>query len=109
MKEQLRNTLMERKREAKKAFDVAGALSRDAALRPAGARAGKKNDDSTLKVTPLLHTLSIIARRYLKVEIKQRKIVKKENYVTQVKTRQSMWWPFMCTRATRRACAHSML
>lgn len=43
---------MERKREAKKAFDMAGAFSKDAAARPSGARLGKKSDDSTLKVTP---------------------------------------------------------
>ena len=52
LKEQLRNTLMERKREAKKAFDMAGAFSKDAAARPSGARSGKKSDDSTVKVTP---------------------------------------------------------
>ena len=52
VKEQRRNTLMERKREAKKAFDMAGAFSKDAAARPSGARSGKKSDDSTLKVTP---------------------------------------------------------
>ncbi|KAA6421731.1 MAG: hypothetical protein FRX49_08342 [Trebouxia sp. A1-2] len=50
LKEQLRNTLMERKREAKKAFDMAGAFSKDAAARPSGARLGKKSDDSTLKL-----------------------------------------------------------
>ena len=51
LKEQLRNTLMERKREAKKAFDMAGAWSKGAASRPAG-RLAKKGDDSTLKVAP---------------------------------------------------------
>ncbi len=51
LKEQLRNTLMERKREAKKAFDMAGAFSKDAASRPAGGgRVGRKGDDSTIKV-----------------------------------------------------------
>ena len=50
LKEQLRNMLMERKREAKKAFDMAGAWSKGAAARPAG-RLAKKGDDSTLKVT----------------------------------------------------------
>lgn len=49
LKEQLRNTLMERKREAKKAFDMAGAWSRGEASRPAG-RLSKKGNDSTIKV-----------------------------------------------------------
>ncbi len=60
LKEQLRNTLMERKREAKKAFDMAGAFSKDAAARPSGARSGKKSDDSTLKVTPNCVQLSAL-------------------------------------------------
>ena len=50
LKEQLRNMLMERKREAKKAFDVAGAWSKDAASCPSG-RLAKKGNDSALKVT----------------------------------------------------------
>ena len=49
LQEQLRNMLMERKREAKKAFDMAGAWSKDAASRPAG-RLAKKGDDATIKV-----------------------------------------------------------
>ena len=49
LKEQLRNTLMERKREAKKAFDMAGAFRKDAASRPAS-RVGRKGDDNALKV-----------------------------------------------------------
>ena len=49
LQEQLRNMLMERKREAKKAFDMAGAWSKDAATRPAG-RLAKKGDDTTIKV-----------------------------------------------------------
>lgn len=48
LKEQLCNMLMERKREAKKAFDMAGAWSKDAASRPAG-RLVKKGDDSAIK------------------------------------------------------------
>lgn len=49
LKEQLRNTLMERKREAKKAFDMAGAWSKGTASRPPG-RIANKGDDSTIKV-----------------------------------------------------------
>ena len=49
LKEQLRNTLMERKREAKKAFDMVGAWSRGEGARPAG-RLAKKGDDCTIKV-----------------------------------------------------------
>lgn len=49
LQEQLRNMLMERKREAKKAFDMAGAWSKDAASRPAG-RLAKKGDEATIKV-----------------------------------------------------------
>ena len=48
LKEQLRNMLMERKREAKKAFDMAGAWSKDTASRPAG-RLAKRSNDSTIK------------------------------------------------------------
>ncbi|KAL3153182.1 hypothetical protein ABBQ38_011933 [Trebouxia sp. C0009 RCD-2024] len=49
LQEQLRNMLMERKREAKKAFDMAGAWSKDAASRPAG-RLAKKGDEATIKM-----------------------------------------------------------
>lgn len=49
LKEQLRNTIMERKREAKKAFDMAGAWSKGAASRPAG-RLAKKGDEATINV-----------------------------------------------------------
>lgn len=49
LKEQLRNTIMERKREAKKAFDMAGAWSKGAASRPAG-RLTKKGDEATINV-----------------------------------------------------------
>lgn len=51
LKEQLRNTIMERKREAKKAFDMAGAWSKGAASRPAG-RLSKKGDEATINVRP---------------------------------------------------------
>ena len=50
LKEQLRNMLMERKREAKKAFDMAGAFSKDAASRHAGKGSSRKGEESTIKV-----------------------------------------------------------
>ena len=50
LKEQLRNMLMERKREAKKAFDMAGAFSKDAASRQAGKAGTRKGEESTIKV-----------------------------------------------------------
>ena len=50
LKEQLRNMLMERKREAKKAFDMAGAFSKDAAARQVGKAASRKGEENTIKV-----------------------------------------------------------
>ncbi len=50
LKEQLRNMLMERKREAKKAFDMAGAFNKEAVSRHAGRVGNKKAEENTVKV-----------------------------------------------------------
>ena len=49
LKEQLRNMLMERKREAKRAFDMAGQMSKGSSARPHH-NAPRKNQEETIKV-----------------------------------------------------------